>query len=248
MNKRILNIMTVFLALVLVFSCVMIFGEVSKSEDEKQNFEKLSAEISAEIPESEGEDSEEEETFSKRNLAPLFEENPDCIGWVEIPGTAVNYPVMHTPEEPQKYLRLDFYGEYAMSGVPFLEGTRDLSDGHIIIYGHNMKNGTMFSDLMKYTEKTFFDEHRIIEFETAEGLMLFEIFAVAVLRSTDGWYYFNNPENPDAFAEFHDYIRERSLYETGTEPAFGGKILTLSTCYEDSDDIRLIVAGSEITG
>ena len=92
---------------------------------------------------------EPEPTEHKRNLAPLMEQNSECIGWIYIEGTAVNYPVMHTPSDPQKYLRKNFEKEYSTSGIPFLD-YRCTPDTHLIIYGHNMKNGTMFSDLKKY--------------------------------------------------------------------------------------------------
>ena len=222
----------------------MIFTEVSKSEQEKEDFENLS-EIVMNPIESEAEQTENEEDIHKRNLLPLYEQNPDFIGWICVPGTNIDYPVVHTPYDPQKYLRMNFEGEYAMSGVPFLEGTRELSDGHIIIYGHNMKNKTMFSDLTKYTEKSYFDEHGTFEFETLDGLKEYKIFAVAMLKSNDAWYYFNYSENEKLFLEATEYIKEKSLYKTGVETPFGKQILTLSTCYGDSDDDRIIVIGIE---
>ncbi len=246
MSKKLFYVLIGFLVLVIAFSCFMIFSEVSKSKKEKEDFENLS-EIIAEPIETEQEEqkNEEDEHLHKRNLVPLFEANPDFIGWINVLGTKVDYPVVYTPYEPQKYLRMNFEGEYAMSGVPFLEGTRELSDGHIIIYGHNMKNGTMFSDLTKYTEKSYFDEHRFFEFETLEGLRTYEIFSVAMLKSNDSWYYFNSTENEEAFLEFVDYISEKSLYKTETEIIFGKQILTLSTCYGKSDDDRIIIVGIE---
>lgn len=245
MSKKLFYILTTVLLIIIAFSCFMIFSELSKSEKEKEDFENLS-EIAAKPIEIKPEAEEiEEDAVHKRNLGPLYEDNPDFAGWINIPGTNVDYPVMYTPDDPQKYLRMNFEGEYAMSGVPFLEGTRELSDGHIIIYGHNMKNGTMFSDITKYAEKTYFDEHRLIEFETAEGLKTYEIFASAMLKSNDGWYYFNYSENEEIFEEFVTYIKEKSLYETGTETTFGRQILTLSTCFGDSDDDRIIIAGIE---
>ena len=247
MSKTILNVLIVVLALIIVFSGFMIISEISKSEKEKENFKSLSEIVTKPI-ETKPESSEEEsvdEPVHKRNLGPLLEKNPDFIGWLSISGTNIDYPVVHTPYEPQKYLRMDFEGEYAMSGVPFLEGTRDLTDGHIIIYGHNMKNGTMFSDIIKYTEEEYFSNHRIIEFETIDGLKEYEIFAAVILKSDDMWYYFNYSESKETFVEFTDYIEEKSLYETGTETPFGKQILTLSTCYGDSDEDRMILVGIE---
>ena len=248
MRKKLIVVMIFALALVLAFSCFMIFSELSKSEKEKDDFEKLEELVSSESSEQETENQPDEgeiKPVSKRNLAPLFEQNPDCIGWIYIEGTTVDYPVMYTPDEPQKYLRKNFEGEYAMSGVPFLEGTRELSDDNIVIYGHNMLNGTMFSDITKYAEKTYFDEHRLIEFETAEGAKLYDIFAVVLLKDTDIWYYFDSAINDEHFYEMVDEIIFRSLYETGIYPEYGKQILTLSTCYGENDEDRIIIIGTE---
>ena len=96
----------------------------------------------------------QEQKQSSRNLTPLFEANGDCIGWICIPNTAVNYPVMFTPEEPQKYLRKNFEGEYSVSGIPFLDGASTPECDNLIVYGHNMKNGTMFSDVTQYRDNS----------------------------------------------------------------------------------------------
>ena len=247
MRKNLIIALIFVLAAVLVFSCFMIVKEVSRREKEKDDFEKLEELVSSESSETETEIPEEEEAkpVSKRNLAPLFEQNPDCIGWIYIEGTAVDYPVMHTPDEPQRYLRKNFEGEYAMSGVPFLEGTRELSDDNIVIYGHNMLNGTMFSDISLYTSREYFDEHPVIEFETAEGVKLYDIFAVVMLKDIDIWYYFDSALNAEHFDEMISDITSRSLYETGIYPEYGKHLLTLSTCYGENDEDRIIIIGTE---
>ena len=133
----------------------------------------------------------QEQKQSSRNLTPLFEANGDCIGWICIPNTAVNYPVMFTPEEPQKYLRKNFEGEYSVSGIPFLDGASTPECDNLIVYGHNMKNGTMFSDVTQYRDKAYWEEHPYIEFETAGGLRIYQVFAVVCLKKTDEWYGFS---------------------------------------------------------
>lgn len=105
--------------------------------------EESQAESSAPEESAEAQEPQEEQ----RNLSLLFEQNADCIGWICIPGTAVDYPLMHTPEDSEKYLRKDFYGAYSINGVPFLDGRCSLESANLIIYGHNMKNGTMFGSL-----------------------------------------------------------------------------------------------------
>ena len=86
----------------------------------------------------------QEQKQSSRNLTPLFEANGDCIGWICIPNTAVNYPVMFTPEEPQKYLRKMFEGEYSVSGIPFLDGASSPECDNLIVRSQYEKRYDVF--------------------------------------------------------------------------------------------------------
>lgn len=97
-----------------------------------------------------------------RSLAPLFAQNSDCIGWLSIPDTQLNYPVMYTPESPQKYLRRNFDGGYSQSGIPFLDYRCDTGCTNRMIYGHNMKNRTMFGTLIHYTDPAYAAAHSVI--------------------------------------------------------------------------------------
>ena len=162
-----------------------------------------------------------EETKTTRNIAPVLEQNADCIGWIFIDGTNINYPVMHTPNNPQKYLRLSFEKKYSQSGVPFLDGRCSLQDGNLIIYGHNMKNGTMFSDLKKYLDTAYREAHKTIEFQTAEGVFLFEVTDVIRTNISDERY--NQINSTD------------------------GRTLALSTCYGSAKSDRLLIIAKEVT-
>ena len=104
-----------------------------------------------------------------RDLSELFAMNDDFVGWLCIPDTDVNYPVMHTTDDPEWYLRRNFHGEYSESGVPFLDFRCSLDSDNLIIYGHNMMNGTMFAELRGYVQKDFCELHPIIEFQTADS-------------------------------------------------------------------------------
>lgn len=152
-----------------------------------------------------------------------------------------------TGEQPQKYLRLDFYGQYSVSGVPFLEGRCSLEGEHLIIYGHNMKNGTMFGRLKQYADKDYLSEHPAIEFETASGCVRYEVFAVAVVNKYDDWYSFTGAADEAAYQEQISCIREKALLKTEAVPVYGRQLLTLSTCYGSGSDKRLLVIGAETT-
>ena len=176
-----------------------------------------------------------------RNLQPLFDRNPDCIGWVYIADTSINYPVVHTPQEAEKYLRKNFDGAYSRSGVPFLQANQTLDSDSLIIYGHNMQNGTMFSDLTKYRSQAFCTAHPTIEFETARGLRCYSVYAVAQIRNNNAWYQFVDAEDEAAFSAQLAAISKSALYTVGTPPLYGQQLLTLSTCYGSTNDDRLIV-------
>lgn len=173
----------------------------------------LSEEISEEPIVNEETKSEVATIQAKRNLAPLFQDNSDCIGWICIEGTNINYPVMHTPEEPQKYLKKDFYGNESSSGVPFMD-YRCALDTNIIIYAHNMRNGTMFADLKKYLDDEFRNTHSVMEYETENGCEYYTVCDVRIVDKYDEWY---------------DNIQSNNKY------------LTLSTCYGSNKDQRLVV-------
>ena len=108
-----------------------------------------------------------------------------------------------------------------------------------------MKNGTMFSDITQYRDKAYYEEHPSIEFETADGLKVYQVFAVVCLKKTDEWYGFSCFENEEQYQNAIAKIKDRSLYETGIEPQYKEQLLTLSTCFGDSKDCRIIVIGAE---
>ena len=176
-----------------------------------------------------------------RNLQLLFEQNSDCIGWVYIPNTTLDYPVMHTPNDPQKYLRRSFEGKYSFSGVPFLDARCSTESDNLIIYGHNLKNDTMFSSLGGYAQASYSKKHPQIELETKDGISVYSVFAVAQLDETDDWYNFVDAPNSANFNDYINMIKEKALYITEVEPEFGQQTLTLTTCYGSQKSDRLIV-------
>ncbi len=241
-----LGIVSILLLAVLVASAFMIFRGLSLQQKEKDDFKSLAGMVTVtptELPQTDtlpNESSAEKSQQSGRNLSELFAMNGDCIGWICIPGTAVDYPVMYTPDNPQKYLRKNFYGEYSTSGVPFLDGRCD-TESNIIIYGHNMKNGTMFGSLRYYTDSEFYTEHSVIELQTADGVYSYKIFAVLKTDNTDEWYNFITADGKDCFDERIKEIKSRSLFQTDITPEYGQRLLTLSTCYGSSKCGRLLV-------
>ena len=253
-----MGLLSLLLSTVLAASLWMICAELWGRQQEQNTFDELTLLVMSTVPEESVENSPAEQPTAEavtdatepepteRNLAPLFEENRDCIGWLSIPGTMLDYPVMHTPDAPLKYLRLDFFGSRSQSGVPFLDWRCNLTDDNLIIYGHNMKAGTMFASITAYTDVAYRDAHPVIEFETDRGCVSYTVFAVVRLCKTDRWYSFFRAEDQDSFCRAIADIRNRSLYDTGITPCPGQQMLTLSTCYGSHDDDRLVVIGVDL--
>lgn len=253
-----MGLLSLLLSTVLAASLWMICTELWGRQQEQNTFDELTLLVMPSEPEESvasiptglpiaaiGTDSTEPE-LAERNLAPLFEQNRDCIGWLSIPGTMLDYPVMHTPDSPLKYLRRDFFGNRSQSGVPFLDWRCTLTDDNLIIYGHNMKTGTMFAGITAYTDEAYWKAHPDIEFETDRGCVSYTVFAVVRLCKTDQWYSFFRAEDQDSFCRAIADIRNRSLYDTGITPCPGQQMLTLSTCYGSHDDDRLVVIGVDL--
>lgn len=222
-KPKISFIILIFLLSAVTILCgFKIYSELSARNREKQAFDKFASLVSAnENDRNKFEDEAHVEPIikKKRNLEALFKLNGECVGWIYIPETSVNYPVMHTPDNQQKYLRRDFYGNYSQSGVPFLDARCNLTDTNLIIYGHNMRNGTMFSDVKNYVNADFRKEHPLIEFETAEGVRNFIVTNVKITNASDKKY-------------------NEICFRTD-------RFLTLSTCYGESKSDRILVTAKE---
>ena len=225
MMRKISIILSLLLSAALAVAVFKIVQTINIQQKEKDDFQIIAELVETPtIPDETNStaetDEKKPETKPTRNIAPVLEQNADCIGWIFIDGTNINYPVMHTPDNPQKYLRLSFEKKYSQSGVPFLDGRCSLQDSNLIIYGHNMKNGTMFSELKKYLDTDFREAHKTIEFQTAEGVFLFEITDVIRTNISDERY--NQINSTD------------------------GRTLALSTCYGSAKSDRLLIIAKEV--
>ena len=180
-------------------------------------------------------------TASRRHdLAALAAVNPDCVGWLTIPDTGIDYPVMHTPNDPEHYLRRDFYGESASGGTPFLDG-RNLAEAenqNLILYGHNMVDGSMFKPLISYLEPSFRETHKEIYLELSEKQYQYEVFAVVETNTQCSLYQYTDLSDPATESDFRAAIlKETDLEGVHQAPGY----LTLSTCNNGGGDSRVLV-------
>ena len=171
----------------------------------------------------------------------LLNMNSECYAWISIKDTRISYPVMHTPNDPDKYLNKNFYGEYSSSGVPYMDARCTDDSDNKIIFGHHMNYGSMFSDLCNYTSRMYRDTHQDILLETHTGKESYKVFATLRVKADDYWYNFIDAETSKKFDKKISYAREHTLYKTNITPEFGQKLLTLSTCMGNNKDDRLIV-------
>ena len=183
--------------------------------------------------------------YQTHSVSDLLSMNADCFGWISIAGTNINYPVMHTLNNPQKYLHRNFYGEYSQSGVPFLDSRCNSDSTNLIIYSHNMNNGTMFADLCNYTDYFYFTQHPTVVLETKNGVSAYTVFAVMKVKSDDDWYRFITADTKREYDSKIKYAKAHSLYDTGITPEYNKQILTLSTCYGGNSDNRILVLAVE---
>lgn len=196
-----------------------------------------------------------EEKMLLPELAELYQQNGDLVGWISIADTNINYPVMQSVNEPNFYLKHGFDKEYSDYGCPYVQEDCEVQkpSDNLVIYGHHMSNGSMFAHLEKFKSKDFWSEHRMITFNTLTDKQEYEI--VAVFRTvvyTDSpdafkYYRFVDAENPDEFDSFLSKCKELSFYDTGVTAEYGDKLITLSTCEYSRNNSRLVVVAKRIT-
>lgn len=219
-----------------VVLCHLIYNFNIDSQDQKQ-FDDMAQTITVE-------ESTDENVDSDSGINDLINKNSDCIGWLRISGTMIDYPIMQTKDDPQYYLRRDFNKQYSYLGTPFMDSRCDVNyDNNLIVYGHNMKDGKMFADLLKYKEKSYFKEHNIIHFITPNGVQKYSVIAVCKVKNDDEWYGYTCQTDKESFNNLISHIKDKSLYQTDNSAEYGDYFLTLSTCEYSQTNGRLIVIG-----
>ena len=182
----------------------------------------------------------------------VYEKNPDFTGWLTVPNTNINYPVMYTPDDPEYYLHIAFDKTYSLSGTPFIGADCDTQSDCFIIYGHNMKNDTMFGTLDYYSNVEFFEKNPEFTFDTLYEERTYCVFAAfkgrIVGKDEYGFRYYDYAGKLDenAFSEFITELENASLYKTGVKPVYGDQILLLSTCAYHTENGRFVVAAYRI--
>lgn len=189
----------------------------------------------------------------QRKYLQIYQQNNDFIGWLTIPDTVVDYPVVFTPDDEEFYLRKDFHKEKSTSGTLFLGANSDLEtpSDNIIIYGHNMHAGTMFHTLLEYQDEDFYKEHPYFEFDSLYGDGKYIIIAAFKIQISDDedsfkYYEFYNAENQDEFDEYVSQCKTLTPYDIREGASYGDKLITLSTCSYHVTNGRFVVVAKKV--
>lgn len=256
------------IAMILILSCTLIYSTgnivftLVNNHESEQTFAELESMI---ITEPQGNTSNSEDKNSDKTdssgeaqtitptLTPaekyskLSAENDDFIGWLKIPDTVVNYPVMQTPNNEEYYLHKDFYKKYSFAGTPFVQANcvAGKQSWNTILYGHNMNNGSMFTTIKQYRYKDFLSEHKYIYFDTLEEYGKYEVMAVIITKATKEsdfpfWEY-TDLTDEERFDKFMLLCEKKTVIKTGVTATYGDKFLTLATCHNSKQNGRLIV-------
>lgn len=243
--KRLISVLAILLMICSTFLAFRSYQYHTEDTRQREAFEALRQIVIA---------PEETESAPKETLpdiAALRQQNPDCIGWLRIPGTTIDYPVMQSAANPEYYLKHDFEGNDSSHGVPFADSRCSLaSSDNIIIYGHQKHDGTMFSPLLNYEDGDFCSQHRDVELILADGKETYRVFAVLRTAGTaeqGKWSIYNSLDlSPSGFTELLSHCREQSLISSECEPVYGDRLLTLVTCEYSQDNGRLAVIAYQV--
>ncbi len=256
-KSKLPSLLMLLFGLLFLFSAFMALRIVVNGQMEQQTFDDLAESIkaapenepSASVPDSDSEQLVEPEI--NETLCPyavLKEQNPDFFGWLAIEGAELNYPVMHTPDDPEYYLRRNFEEEASQSGVPFLSASCYEGCGNYLIYGHHMKSGAMFGSLLFYADRSYWQEHPTIRFDTFTASGEYEVMAafysqVYTQDASGVFRYYNYTDVSEAavFEEYVEQVQSAALYDTGISADYGEELLTLSTCSYHTENGRFVV-------
>ena len=263
MKKNVLYYLVfLFFSFLIIISTIYIidFFSLKKEAEEESNLlntikiEEKVENIQEEIKEDtkiEANEVLKEETERMLQVKTLQEENSDIIGWLEIEGTSINYPVLQGTDN-EYYMTHNYKKEKSKNGSIFLTKDYDwkVPSSNLLIYGHNLKNGTMFQELLKYENKKFEQEHPIIRFTTENEDAEYEIISVFKSRvyyksekNVFRYYYFVNAQTEKEYNEFVGNAKKASLYPIDATATYPEQLITLSTCSYHVEDGRFAVVG-----
>ena len=192
-----------------------------------------------------------EETERMLQVKELQAQNADIVGWLEIENTNINYPVLQGTDNSY-YMTHNYKKEKSKNGSIFLDANYNwnIPSNNLLIYGHNLGNGMMFQELLKYENESFYQEHPVIRFTTAEEDTEYEIISAFKSRvyyksekNVFRYYFFLNSESEEEYNQFVKNAKNASIYPIDVTASYGDQLITLSTCSYYVEDGRFAVLG-----
>lgn len=252
MMKKLRLILIIVLLIIFVFSTGMLILQLIDNKKNKDIYDDAlsialgnaeaeeALDVNVWIPEPVVDDKQYEK-MQDINLDALRERNPEVVGWIRIPGSVLDYPIMQGADN-EYYLNHAWNNSNSYSGSIFLESRNQPSfaEYNTIVYGHNMRNGSMFATLREYRREKFLKKRPYVYIKTDAGVFRYEIFASfdAPLDSPVYGLSFNQEETKVNLLKF---AMENSVIETGVQPELTDRILTLSTCTNTGYSTRWVV-------
>ncbi len=242
-TKKTRRLIYIFLIVLIIIATIYIIFFIKGKNDTIQESAALN---NVQIDEAKVDDKTTERMLQVQELQ---KENPDVVGWIEIEGTNINYPVLQGTDNSY-YMTHNYKKEETKDGSIFLDKDYDWSipSSNLLMYGHNMGDGAMFQDLLKYENEEFYKQHPIVRYTTATEDAEYEIISAFKSRvyyksekNVFRYYYFINADNEEEYNEFVSNAKEASFYDTGKAAEYGDQLMTLSTCSYHTEDGRFAV-------
>lgn len=267
MKKIVYTLAIVLLVLVFAVSAVLVGNYIVESREQAEKNAALSAlkdSVKETAPQTtDPVETTPEGTFSEAEFrdengmlmeySEIYAKNNDLVGWIRIDGTKLDYPVMQTPDRPNYYIDHDFDGKDSAWGAIYAREECDIFEpsDNITLYGHNMRDGSMFAPLNDYVYKETWENNPLIFFDTLYEYHVYKIFAVFKTEATIGrGFKYHNVIDAGSKEEFDQFIataKDLAFYDTGITPQYGDKVICLSTCEYTLNNGRLVMAAVRIS-
>ena len=173
----------------------------------------------------------------------LRNENNDLVGYICVKDTKINYPVVKAKDN-DFYINHNFYKKYDRHGAIFMDCDTNVDSLNWLIYGHHMKDGTMFAGMRKLTSKSYFEKHSEIIYTTLEDSYIFDIIAVVYISVDDPnfqYYRYNNIHNQADYDAYVAKMKSLSIFNTGNTASYGDQLITMSTCRDANSPRRIVI-------
>lgn len=248
-NKIIIKILIIICSIIFVLATAYLIYYFCNRYANKNNMK----ELQNYMPEV-ANNSESKETATMIKVRELQKENEDIKGWIEIENTHINYPILQN-DDNEYYVYRDYRKEESSYGSIYMKDKSDINDANsnLVIYGHHMKDGEMFADLLEYVNEEFYQEHKIVKITTENEEREYEIIATFKSRvfyedekNVFRYYNITNFENEDEYNNFVINSKKNQFYDTGIDASYGEQLITLITCEYSQENGRMVVVAKRI--